>query len=74
MTSTTTKIRWWLDSVRGLKAHVDLYKHMYNLAQEIPPEQRDKALGKQLGKQERMVGRSLLHVILVYPVGSGRFD
>ncbi len=68
------KTGWWLDSVRGLKAHVDLYKHMYRLAREVPPGERTKALGKQLGEQERMVGRSLLHVILVYPVGSGRFD
>lgn len=74
MASTVTKMRWWLDSVRGLKAHIDLYKHMYRLAQEIPPGQRTSALVEQLRRQEEMIGFCLLHVILVHPVGSGRMD
>lgn len=74
MASTVTKIRWWLDSVRGLKAHIDLYKRMYRLAQEIPMEQRNRTLIEQLRRQEGMIGFCLLHVILVHPVGSGRMD
>jgi hypothetical protein len=72
MASTVTKIRWWLDSVQGLRAHIDIYKAMYRLSLEIPREQRTEAMRKQLGDHERMVGHCLLHVILVYPVGSGR--
>ena len=72
MASTRTKIRWWMDSVRGLKAHIDIYKVMYRHAQEVPPEQRTEAMTEQLRKQEGMIGFCLLHVILVHPVGSGR--
>jgi hypothetical protein len=74
MASTVTKIRWWLDSVQGLKAHIDLYKHMYKHAQKVPPEQRTSALVDQLRRQEGMIGFCLLHVIFVHPVGSGRMD
>jgi hypothetical protein len=74
MASTVTKVRWWLDSVRGLKAHIDLYKHMYRLAQNVPVNQRTRALADQLRRQEGMIGFCLLHVILVHPVGSGRMD
>jgi hypothetical protein len=72
MASTATKIRWWMDSVRGLRAHVGLYKTMYRLFLEIPREKWTEATRKQLADQERMVGRCLLHVLLVYPAGSGR--
>lgn len=66
------KLGWWLDSVRGLKAHIGLYKHIYRLAQGVPPEQRTDAMMKQLRRQEEMIGFCLLHVILVHPIGSGR--
>ncbi len=72
MASTATKIRWWAESVQGLVAHVGLYKIMYSFSLGIPRDQWTEAMREQLRDQERMVGHCLLHVILVYPVGSGR--
>ncbi len=74
MTSTTTtKIRWWLDSVRGLKAHVGIYRTMHRMAQRVPPKERTEALMEQLRRQQEMVGICLLSVLLIHPAGSGRF-
>jgi hypothetical protein len=67
-----TKLRWWLDSVQGLRAHIALYKAMSKAADTLPPEQR-AAVNRQLRAQQGMVGSCLLAVLLVHPIGSGRF-
>jgi len=72
MASVAKKIGWWLDSVRGLRAHLQLFRAMKRLHDEIPPEKRTPEGVAQLKAQKAMVGHCLLHVLLVYPPGSGR--
>lgn len=64
------KLRCWSDSVRGLHAHVRLYRAMRKFADGQPPSE---AFTRQLRDQEGMIGHCLLHVLLVHPIGSGRF-
>lgn len=73
MPSFRTKVGWWLDSVRGLRSHVDIYRHMRRAYNAVPPGQRSPEAMAQLRAQEGMVGHCLLHVLLVHEVGSGRF-
>lgn len=69
-----TKARWWIESVDGLRIHVALYKEMLRAAQTLPAGQhRPRALDEQLERQRAMIGSCLLDVLLVHPVGSGRF-
>lgn len=70
------KLGWWWDSVQGLRAHINLFKEMHRLIHQVPRDEHGRlpeiAL-EQLRQQESMIGFCLLHVLLVYPVGSGRF-
>ena len=68
-----TKLRYWLDSVHGLHSHVALYRAMLRAASEVPPQDWPHAFRQQLHEQERMVGNCVLHVLLIHPLGSGRF-
>lgn len=67
------KFRWWLDSVRGLHTHINVYRHMLKALEKIPVNQRHPEIMKSLDQQAAMIGNCLLHVILVHPIGSGRF-
>jgi len=71
--SLRKKFRWWVDSVHGLQANVGIYRYMQKTFQEVPYEQRTDEMREQLDRQAGMVGHCFLHVILVHPVGSGRF-
>lgn len=64
------KVGWWLHSVRGLYAHVQIYRAMRKAFRGVV---RTDAARAQLRQQEAQVGNSFLHVILVHKVGSGRF-
>lgn len=61
------KIGWWLDSVRALRTNVQLCREILRQYDGSP-----EALAA-LKWAEGRVGHSLLHVLLVFPVGSGRF-
>lgn len=64
------KLYWWWGSVQGLRTHVNVFRRMHELAKQVPPEAQVKYVN-QLRRQEAMVGHCLLHVLLVYPPGSG---
>jgi len=66
-------LRWWLDSVHGLRSHVGIYRAMLHAVRHIPCEQWPAPFRQQLRDQERMIGNCVLHVLLVHPLGSGRF-
>ncbi len=62
-----------MDSVRGLRSHVEIYRHMKRAAEVFLPGQTPPEAMRQLRAQEGMIGNCLLHVLLVHEVGSGRF-
>ena len=67
------RLRYWLDSVQGLRAHVGVYRAMLHAVRDLPPQDWPEPFRKQLREQERMIGCCVLHVLLVFPLGSGRF-
>ncbi len=75
MVSTVRKIGWWMDSVRGLRMHLQVLVAMKKIRDRTPVEKRTAEETEQIRQQEGMIGHCLLHVLLIYPVGSGRmFD
>ncbi len=73
MISTMKKIGWWLDSVRGLRAHVGIYRYIRRAAEDLPPGTPRDRVNRQMRQQQAMIGSCLLSVLLIHPVGSGRF-
>lgn len=74
MKNLIKKAGWWIDSVKGLKAHLAIHANMWELIRGIPfDDPRRVLVMKQLRDQETMVGHALLHVLVHYPIGSGRF-
>ena len=67
------KLGYWFDSVRGLCSHVALYRAMLHAVRDLPPQDWPPPFRQQLHDQERMIGNCVLHVLLVHPLGSGRF-
>lgn len=64
------RLRCWFDSVQGLRAHVHVYCAMRKAAACYP---QTEVFKRQLRDQEAMIGHAFLHVVLVHPIGSGRF-
>ncbi len=71
--SPAIKLRYWLDSVHGLRSHVAVYRAMMHAARDLSPQDWPDPFREQLHEQERMIGNCVLHVLLVHPLGSGRF-
>jgi hypothetical protein len=46
---------------------------MLHAVRDLPPQDWPEPFRKQLREQERMIGCCVLHVLLVFPLGSGRF-
>lgn len=66
------RLRWWWRSVQGLRIHLAIHKAMRRALAQAPLADKSAAL-ISLRRQETMIGHCLLHVLLVYPPGSGAF-
>lgn len=67
-------LRWWWRSVQGLRTHLSIHAVIRRYLDELPPGDPGRGpLTEQLRQQEGMLGHCLLHVLLVYPLGSGAF-